>query len=53
MGLVLLFVVAAIVLVVVGFVINGLTYLLVIGLFVLLLTLIIGAARYLGSGWRR
>ncbi len=53
MGWVLLVGIAAIVLIVIGIAINGLGYLLTTGLVVILLTLIIGAANYLRTGWRR
>jgi hypothetical protein len=52
-GLATLVVIAAIVLIVIGIVVDGLLYLLVIGLIVAVLCLIIAAAWYLRTGWRR
>jgi hypothetical protein len=52
-GFVLLVGVAAIVLVILGIVIKGLGYLLVAGLIAFVVTLIVAAANYLRTGWRR
>ena len=53
MGVILLFIIAAIVLAVIGGIIDGLRFLLAVGLILLMLSLIVGAARYLRTGWRR
>jgi hypothetical protein len=52
-GFVLLVGLAAIVLVILGIVIKGLGYLLVAGLIAFVVTLIVAAANYLRTGWRR
>ena len=53
MGFVLLVGVAAIILVILGIVIKGLGYLLAAGLIAFVVTLIVAAANYLRTGWRR
>ena len=52
-GMVLLVVLAAVVLIILGIIIKGLGYLLAIGLIAILVALIVGAARYLRTQWRR
>lgn len=52
-GLAVLVILAAIVLIVIGLVVDGLIYLMVTGAIIVLLCLIVGAAWYLRTGWRR